>query len=166
MLESIKILGVDASMRGTGVALFEGELMLIHKLIPTKPKHSKFEALEHDAISMNEVVSEVYDIIQKHKPDVIAIEFPCFTQSAKSAILIGMVWGCFANLLLHPDCYAIEPEALKKWSGSKRGDGKTKVGDKVLLRVDVETENDNVLDAIGICLMCKDQIKEYANAII
>jgi len=89
--------------------------------------------------------------------DMVIIEMPCFTQSSLSALLIGMCWGA----IMEVDPILIEPSAIKRWSGSKKGDKKTKVKEKVLQRVALsqkEASNDNIVDAVGIAFFVSDLI--------
>lgn len=89
--------------------------------------------------------------------DMVVIEVPCFTQSSKSAMLIGMCWGAICDF----DSVLIEPSALKRWSDSKSGDKKSMVKEKVLSRVTLTAKaasDDNIVDAVGIALMTSDLI--------
>jgi Holliday junction resolvasome RuvABC endonuclease subunit len=90
------------------------------------------------------------------KPDIVVIEMPAFSQTAKSALAIGMCWGAITAIEV---AFLIPPSMLKVWSDSKRGDGKDEVKKKVLERVflsPTQQRNDNIIDAVGICLMTKD----------
>ena len=110
--------------------------------------------------SFSELKNKIYKINKILNHDVIIVEMPCYTQSAKSAILIGMCWGSMIALNKHIDI--IDPSVLKDWSESKKGDKKNKVKEKVLERFDLTGKdlNDNIVDAIGICLVFSDLISK------
>lgn len=124
-----------------------------------------FHALQEAARNLTKTVIEIKDLINNAQPNIVVIEMPCFTQSSKAALVIGMCWGCVGDI----NANFIEPSMLKRWSGSKRGDKKAKVKEKVLNRAIIPQEqisNDNIIDAVGIALMTSDFISQekYDNA--
>lgn len=113
------------------------------------------DGLKHSAESLNKT-------IQSYTPDIIIIEMPVFSQSAKSAIMIGMCWGVVASLM-NQRTLLVEPSALKLWSESKRGDKKKSVKEEVMKRFSLSPKtqaNDNILDAIGLGLILCDKIQQ------
>jgi Holliday junction resolvasome RuvABC endonuclease subunit len=101
----------------------------------------------------------IKEMTDKYKYDIVIVEMPCFSQSAKSAIVIGILWGIISQL----DCVVVEPSLLKRWSGSKSGDKKEKVKEKVLERIHVPKNvenNDDILDAIGLAFCFNDMIRQ------
>jgi len=110
-----------------------------------------FDGLKSMTKRMGATVNEIRSTALHHNANVIVVEMPCFSQSAKAAIAIGICWGAIQKL----DCLFVEPEFLKLWSGSKKGDGKSEVKEKVKRFCVLEKNllaNDNITDAIGIGL--------------
>lgn len=160
---SISVLGVDASLRGTGWSFMKDRNILSHGVLKTKSFGSKgFASLEWDTIKMKESVDKIHKIIELAKPDVIAIEIPHITQRASVAIQIGIVWGCLSSIVSDEKTIVIDQTYLKNWSMSRKGDKKNKVEEKVRRRVIVDSNDDNIIDAIGICLMIQDHY-DYIN---
>lgn len=167
-----KILAVDMSLRDAGVCVFEKQnnRTIIHEALSLKTikEDTKFRALECDALQLNRTMMKIKELEDVYAPAVILVEFPSFSQQASAGIAIGMVWGAWAPYFSMPNFAAIEPSALKIWSGSKKGDAKTKVKEQVLVRVPVlsakQTSNNNIVDAVGIALMFCDLIHELSNA--
>lgn len=159
--QSRRVVAVDMSYRDAGVCILDRDglsfTIKTHSLQNPKMNGIGFHALEdaHNQMFSNftlrlrELLSEPYD--------ALIVEMPCFTQSSKSAILIGMCWGIIAEF----DAILVEPSALKYWSGAKKGDSKSPIKTKVTERVFLnprEQSNDNIVDAVGLALMFEDTI--------
>jgi Holliday junction resolvasome RuvABC endonuclease subunit len=157
---SIRICAIDVSYRDTGFAIlnYDGKETTLVKMRSVKNPISSmgFLGLSKAAALIEESVNTIKKYIELHKCNVVVIEMPAYTQSAKSAILIGMCWGAYVSI--HKDVIIIPPSALKKWSESKRGDKKTKVKEKVEEMTGLIITNDNVIDAIGIGLLTIKEI--------
>lgn len=161
LLPLINILSVDLSYRNTGIALIRnenGSPTLIHAYNhENPPMEYGFEGLMRMSHLVYSTIDEIRLKAEWFKADVVLVEMPCFSQNAKSAIAIGLLWGCIADL----DYILVEPSFLKIWSGSKRGDEKKKVKEKVMERTCLDKKqlaNDNITDAIGIGLAFCDLI--------
>lgn len=161
-LDSYKIIGIDMSFRDTGLSILNtvGNSIDIKSMSITCSEFgSGFNDMVSSMIDIRLSIEQIKSVIDIEKPDAIIVEMPVYTQSAKAALAIGMCWGVVSQL----DCFLIEPSALKKWSGSKRGDKKNLVKEKVIERItlsDKELSNDNIIDAIGISLMFNDVIRQ------
>lgn len=161
-LHSCKILGVDLSYRHTGLCLmkFDGAYSEVQESIAIKnPEFGNgFSSYVIAQKRMQKTIDMINKIWFDTFPNIMIVEMPCFTQSAKSALAIGMLWGMAAQL----DCILVEPSALKKWSGSRRGDKKDKVKEVVCSRVPMlgQSSDDNIVDAVGLTLMFSDEIKK------
>lgn len=110
-----------------------------------------FDSLRSMARRIGTTVNGIRSTTINHGANVIVVEMPCFTQNAKAAIAIGLCWGSIQSL----DCLFVEPSFLKIWSGSKKGDGKKEVKEKVKRLTCLEKDqlsNDNIVDAVGIGL--------------
>jgi len=150
------------SYRATGVAVLECKNesnSILHMECLTNPEfgygfHSLTAAMNHmkyDTMPVLHALKRAYDI------NLCVIEMPCFTQNARSALAIGMCWGFAAQF----NASFVEPSALKDWSGSKKGDKKTMVKNKVLERIAAcsHVNNNNIVDALGLVFMTSDLIR-------
>ena len=152
---SSNIVAVDLSYRDTGIALIKnehGSPTLVHAYNrENPPMEHGFEGLRRMSHLVYSTIDEVRLKAEWFKADAVLVEMPCFSQSAKAAIAIGLLWGCMADL----DYILVDPSFLKIWSDSKRGDHKDKVKEKVMSMTCLDKEqlaNDNIVDAIGIGL--------------
>ncbi len=150
-----RIVAVDMSYRDTGVCLLSTEQgsVTIHKAfsIPNPPMECSFEGLREMARLISLTVDKIIDEDKKFESNVILVEFPCFTQNAKAAISIGLVWSSMARV----PCVMVEPSFIKIWSGSDAGDKKSKVKEKVMKLSSLtkdQLSNNNIVDACAIGL--------------
>jgi len=88
--ESIRILGIDTSLRSTGVGIIEAvgsEMRAIaYGRIYNKPKVPHSLCLKH-------IFEQLTDLIEKHHPDMAAIEGAFFAKNAKTAMILGQARG-------------------------------------------------------------------------
>ena len=154
-------MGIDMSYRDTGVAVaqyHDDSLYTEHIVCLKNPALGYgFNALHESMRSMKyNTMSTIRALYKEYNPDVVVVEMPCFTQNAKGALSIGMCWGFVSTI----NAVLVEPSALKIWSGSKRGDKKEKVKEKVLERISnfKDMHNDNAYDALGLVFMTSDLI--------
>lgn len=88
--ETVRILGIDTSLRSTGVAVIEvwGSEMraLAYGRIHNKPKVPHSQCLENIYVTIS-------DLIEDHKPDCAAIEGAFFAKNAKTAMTLGQARG-------------------------------------------------------------------------
>lgn len=166
-LNSYKILAIDMSYRESGVSLltYEGSIITVSSRVIQNPElgYIGFRSLVSASANMKTTIERISETMSENSPDVTIIEMPCFSQSAKSAIAIGILWGAVSTL----DCILVEPSILKRWSDSARGDKKTKVKEKVLERVILakyEASNNNIVDAVGLTLLFHDTIRKQKYA--
>jgi Holliday junction resolvasome RuvABC endonuclease subunit len=160
-LSCIRILAIDLSYRDTGVCIYDkyddGTSNVVQtKSIKSKPIGSSFSSYYLARLEMKNTITTINSIFAAWKCDCCIIEMPCFTQSSKSAIAIGLCWGATCYLGVE-NLVFIEPSALKKWSSSKKGDKKTKVKQEVESRGFLDS-NDNIVDAVGIAMMFSDLV--------
>lgn len=154
-------MGMDLSCRDTGVAVLSiGKEIKLENAISLKTKARKypiqFAEFEYELHELQKTFLNIQEMIDAYQPDAIVAEFPFFSQSNKAGVMIGMVWGMCAKYFNMENFVAIQPSALKLWSGSKKGDGKEKVKARVLNQVFLlphQASNDNIVDAVGICLL-------------
>lgn len=163
-MNSYRVLAIDLSYRDTGVAILQssGKMTVVeHAECIKNPQFGRgFNALCEASKNTASTLQALQHLYREARHDAIIIEMPCFTQSAVSALAIGMCWGMVASM---PDAVLIEPSALKDWSESKRGDKKSVVKSVVSSRVFLEPHklsNDNIVDAVGIGLLFCDLISQ------
>ena len=88
--ERIKILGIDTSLRSTGVGIIEvcgSELRAVaYGRIHNKPKVPHSLCLEN-------IFNSISDLIDEHKPDCAAIEGAFFAKNANTAMVLGQARG-------------------------------------------------------------------------
>ncbi len=86
----MKILGIDPGIGRCGFAVLEknGQSLKVIDFgcIETKAREDKEKRLE-------KVYGEVFEIIKRHKPDVMAIEELFFGNNAKTAFMVGEARG-------------------------------------------------------------------------
>lgn len=173
ILNSVKILGLDLSFRETGAAVISRS-----RMIRNSNTMVRFQCLVWEEITTykhwtHEVSylflrDRLWDLIDIHKADHVIIEVPDRSQSAQAALMAGYVQALAFEIIQdigRKKCEIVKMEHLKKWSGSKRGDKKVKVKEKVCQTFEFlkTCNNDNIIDAMGLCLSKCDQlsIKEH-----
>jgi crossover junction endodeoxyribonuclease RuvC len=88
--ETVKILGIDTSLRSTGVGIIEvcgHDLRAVaYGRIRNKPKLSHSLCLEN-------IFNSISDLIEEHRPDCAAIEGAFFSKNANTAMVLGQARG-------------------------------------------------------------------------
>ena len=88
--DSVIILGIDTSLRSTGVGLIEargnGLRALAYGCIRNRPKAPHSACLEN-------IFTSITDLIEEHKPDCAAIEGAFFAKNARTAMVLGQARG-------------------------------------------------------------------------
>ena len=88
--ETIKILGIDTSLRSTGVGIIEarGQDMraVAYGRIRNKPSEPHSQCLKN-------IFNSITDLIEEHHPDCAAIEGAFFAKNAKTAMVLGQARG-------------------------------------------------------------------------
>lgn len=88
--ETIRILGIDTSLRSTGVGVIEArgsEMRAIaYGRIQNKPKVPHSECLRN-------IYATITDLIEAHTPDCAAIEGAFFAKNPKTAMVLGQARG-------------------------------------------------------------------------
>lgn len=89
-LETVRILGIDTSLRSTGVGIIEArgsEMRAIaYGRIHNKPKVPHSECLRN-------IYATITDLIEAHTPDCAAIEGAFFAKNPKTAMVLGQARG-------------------------------------------------------------------------
>jgi crossover junction endodeoxyribonuclease RuvC len=88
--EICRILGIDTSLRSTGVGIIEvkgAELRAVaYGRIRNKPAEPHSKCLEN-------IFNSITDLIETHAPDCAAIEGAFFSKNAKTAMVLGQARG-------------------------------------------------------------------------
>jgi crossover junction endodeoxyribonuclease RuvC len=88
--ELIRILGIDTSLRSTGVGIIEvkgTELRAIaYGRIRNKPSEPHSRCLEN-------IFNSITELIEEHQPDCAAIEGAFYAKNAKTAMVLGQARG-------------------------------------------------------------------------
>lgn len=88
--EKIRILGIDTSLRSTGVGIIEVHGSDMHAVaygrIVNKPKVPHSLCLEN-------IFNSITDLIEKHQPDYCGIEGIFFSKNPRTAIILGQARG-------------------------------------------------------------------------
>jgi len=154
----MKILGIDPGTATTGFGVIEasakGEYQLIDfGLISTDKKtpHGK---------RLDQIYSGIYQIISKHKPEVVAIERLFFATNALTAIAVGQAIGVIKLAIHHQSLSVFDyaPMQVKLViGGSGKADKKMikstiKKMFKIREKKGMRSHFDNSADAIAIAL--------------
>jgi len=88
--ETIRILGIDTSLRSTGVGIVEvrGSMLraVVYGRIRNKPADPHSRCLEN-------IFNSITDLIEEHAPDCAAIEGAFFAKNAQTAMVLGQARG-------------------------------------------------------------------------
>ena len=148
----MKILGIDPSLRSTGFGLIEvsGRQMtaLCHGYIKNKPSLLPSRCL----VCIGDTVASLID---KHKPDVVAVEGLVYVQNTRIGFTLGQVRGAviFAAAARGLPIYEYAPRRVKQSVTGLGGAGKTQVGNmiKALLGLK-EAPQADAADALAIAI--------------
>ena len=146
-----KLISLDTSTSSTGVAIYIVGIFSHHFLIETESKNAedRFE----------EMVTKLYELIDKEKPDIVTTELTVVTRNAHSqrslTMLLGAVYGkCIKEGIFY---YSFRPSEWRsliktdqKPAGRKREDYKNWSLNVVKLLYGLDVEKDDISDAILI----------------
>jgi crossover junction endodeoxyribonuclease RuvC len=151
-MESIRILGVDTSLRSTGVAVIEvvGQQMkaLVHGRIHNKP------AMLHSTC-LAEIQHQVDSLITEFEPDEAAIESAFFAKNAKTAMILGQARGAVlaACSLRTLPVYEYSPRSVKQAVVGVGSAQKDQVGNMVTRLLGLsEAPQEDAADALAIAI--------------
>ncbi len=151
-MSATRILGVDTSLRSTGVAVLEvsGQQMraLAYGRIQNKPKlkHSECLASIHREIEL---------LIEEFSPDEVAIEGAFFAKNAKTAMILGQARGTVLALsALHSlPVYEYSPRSVKQAVVGVGSAQKAQVGAMVTRLLGLaEPPQEDAADALAIAI--------------
>jgi crossover junction endodeoxyribonuclease RuvC len=150
--ETIKILGIDTSLRSSGVAIIEArgsELRAVaYGRIRNKPSESHSHCLAN-------IFESITDLIDTHSPDCAAIEGAFFAKNAKTAMVLGQARGTAiaACAIKNLDITEHSPRRVKQAVVGTGAAQKDQVAKMVmrLLNLDEQPQED-AADALAIAI--------------
>lgn len=88
--EPVRILGIDTSLRSTGIGIIEARGNAVRAVaygrIKNKPSDPHSACLEN-------IFNTITDLIEEHAPDCAAIEGAFFAKNARTAMVLGQARG-------------------------------------------------------------------------
>lgn len=162
----MKLISIDPSSSAAGFAYFANNRLMWAKTIVCK----KDNLIDR----MIELSFELQRLLNKHKPDYIAIETPYLGLNRAVSMKMGQIYGMFISacvlntkgtMFVSKDIISIHPMTAKRAAGLitkvKRAEGK-KI---VLARLNdkfpkIEIADDNSADAIAVGLAAIEQLKK------
>ncbi|MDZ8118305.1 crossover junction endodeoxyribonuclease RuvC [Pontiella agarivorans] len=156
--ETVRILGIDTSLRSTGVAVIEvrGQDMraLAYGRIHNKPKLPHSQCLEN-------IYKTISDLIEDHQPDYAAIEGAFFAKNPKTAMVLGQARGA-AIAACAVQQLSISEHTPRKVKSSVVGTGtadKTQVAKMVMRLLNLkEQPQEDAADALAIAICHHHQL--------
>ena len=150
------ILGIDPSLRSTGFGLIDANgsqlTAISHGHIKNPPKVLPSRCL----VRIGDAVAE---LIQEHKPKVMAVEGLVYVQNTRIALTLGQVRGVVvATAARHGlEIYEYAPRKVKQAVTGLGGAGKTQVGHMVKALLGLkEIPQPDAADALALAI-CHSQ---------
>jgi len=150
--ETIKILGIDTSLRSTGVGIVEARgsdlRAVAYGRIRNKPKVPHSLCLEN-------IFNSITDLIKEHQPDCAAVEGAFFAKNANTAMVLGQARGAVITACAKRGLEITEhsPRKVKQALVGTGAAQKDQVGKMVvrLLNLDEQPQED-AADALAIAI--------------
>ncbi len=155
------ILGIDPGYGRLGYALLEKndkeERLIDYSCIETSSKKKKEERF----LKISEKLEK---IINKYKPDILAIEKLYFTTNQKTALTVSEVRGIIIYIALKNKMKIVEYTPLEVKTAvcgyGKAPKEQVKSMVQILIKTPKEIKLDDTADAIALCLTCSAR-KDY-----
>ena len=156
--ETIRVLGIDTSLRSTGVGIVEARgtdmRAIAYGRIYNKPKLPHSSCLEN-------IYTTISDLIETHKPDCAAIEGAFFAKNAKTAMALGQARGA-AIAACAVMQLTISEHTPRKVKSSVAGTGtasKEQIGRMVVRLLNLsEQPQEDAADALAIAICHHHQL--------
>lgn len=163
------IVGVDLSFREAGVAKIHLDIdknsssIRLEEFYPIKTPSDKsksgIHAINYEYENLDKIISMIRKTCQGATDLDIEIPTGKATKMSSHASGVCLAVSYFLRSDFEGSSRTRLPSALKKWSESKRGDKKKKVREEVYKRFGSSvSNNDNVIDALGLCLIRASEI--------
>ena len=149
---SCKLISMDTSSTSTGVAIFIDGVLSRHFLIDTKNIKDTEKRIE-------EMISQLYKVIDSEKPDIIVTELTVVTRNAQAqrnlTMILGAIYGkCIEKNIWYHSYRPTEWRSLidtdRKPKGRKREDYKEWSIELVRDFYKLDCYSDDICDAILI----------------
>lgn len=145
------MLSLDTSSTDSGYAYWENAKLVQYGSINTT-------AEKDSLIRQENMITELHKCVKKFKPDILIIESPPFMNSPKTlkllAEIVGSVWGMVISsaeyIEYEPSRWRSLVKAENETIPRKRAECKQWDIDKVKEIFGIDTDNDNIADAILI----------------
>ena len=89
-IKPIRILGIDTSLRSTGVGIIEARSSEIRAVAYGRIRNKPGEPHSH---CLENIFKSITELIEEHAPDCAAIEGAFFAKNAKTAMVLGQARG-------------------------------------------------------------------------
>lgn len=141
----MRVLGLDLSVRATGIAHVDGEL-------------TTFSPTTNDDRRLMEIRNHILTLITARRPDLAMIEGPFLSPRASGALLLGGVhYVVRVALMANGIPYLCPAPALVKMYATGKGNApKLDVIKALIRRTDIDPDDDNQADAWWIRAMGLD----------
>lgn len=156
--EVIRILGIDTSLRSSGVGIIEArgsEMRAIaYGRIHNKPK------VPHSACLEN-IYTTISDLIETHKPDCAAIEGAFFAKNPKTAMVLGQARGAAiaACAVMQLEISEHTPRKVKSSVAGTGTASKEQIGRMVVRLLNLkEQPQEDAADALAIAICHQHQL--------
>jgi len=148
----MRVLAIDPSLRSTGYAVVDGKQNPARALAFGEIKNPAPRAISE---CLHEIHRTICDLIQRHHPDVAAIEGVIYVQSMKTAITLGSARGAallaFGQVRL--PVYEYAPRRVKQAVVGRGGADKQQVAFMVRASLGLtETPPPDAADALAIAI--------------
>lgn len=156
--KTIRILGIDTSLRSTGVGIIEAmgsELRVIaYGRIRNKPAEPHSACLEN-------IFNSITELIETHAPDCAAIEGAFFAKNAKTAMVLGQARGVAIAACVKKDLVITEhsPRSVKSALVGHGAAQKDQVAKMVVRLLGLEEQpQEDAADALAIAICHHHQL--------
>lgn len=142
--KKVTILGIDASLTGTGLAIIQNNRLI------TATLKNKLKGVERLLF----IIDEITQVILTYKPDIIMLENYAFAR-ANQAHQIGELGGLIRCLCssVDGDFYTVAPQALKKYLTGKGNTKKELMGKEIFKRHQIDLDSGDEVDAAVLALV-------------
>lgn len=148
----MKILGVDPSLRSTGYGLIEAAGHCSRAITCGEIKNPASRLPSRCLVQIRDTIT---DLIQQHRPEVMAIEGLVYVQNTKIAFTLGEVRGVViaTAAALGLDIYEYAPRRVKQSVTGIGAAGKTQVAQMIKAQLGLpELPPPDAADALAIAL--------------
>lgn len=152
MSSAIRILGVDTSLRSSGVAVIEVSGQRMHALAYGRIYNKA--VLSHSGC-LAEIHRQIDALITEFSPDEAAIEEAFFAKNAKTAMILGQARGAVlaACALRNLPVYGYSPRSIKQATVGAGAASKEQVGKMVMHLLGLaEQPQEDAADALAAAI--------------